>query len=234
MKKNHVLFIILFTCFYVHSQKNYFFTTNIETGISNIKYNSITTIDNSLITKTNNNYNARIELGVLLELKKNWNTSINFAQNLRFWNLTGQTNNTELIVQQKQYFPSITIGIFKELPIYKKKYSLYSGLNIALDFLDFEGLNHKDGNTTDYIEAYTSNSHKIISNVIYEIGLKKNLKNGNRCFFSLKYYQPINGKLVKGTVTHIVNNFPKEQVHYESSGVLFAIAIKYAFKLKRN
>ena len=65
-KKNHVLFIILFTCFYVHSQKNYFFTTNIETGISNIKYNSITTIDNSLITKTNNNYNARIELGILL------------------------------------------------------------------------------------------------------------------------------------------------------------------------
>ena len=233
MKKHIIILLTALLPFFIFAQDDIYIATEIEGGLLSTDYQSLTpSVTPSIINSENSNFNIKVSAAVVLEWDFNVLATAGISQNLRFWNIEGESNTGVLKVKQSQYFPSVFIGGWYQIPIIPEL-TIYTGGLFTVDFLNYNSLNDRDGSETDYVISETNASSKIGLNIVPEIGVQGKFRNGDAWQVGVKYYHPLNGDIIEGKLSQFQNGNLLEEVAYEASGQVFALSLKYFFKLRK-
>lgn len=232
MKKYITIILVSLLPLISVAQDDIYIAAEVEGGILSTNYQSLTpSIANSIINSENSNFNIKASVAVIFEWR-NIEAVAGIGQNLRFWNIEGESNTGILKVKQSQYFPSLFAGGWYKVPI-ASEINIYAGGTFSTDFLNYNSLNDRDGSDTDYVISETNESSKIGLNVIPEIGVQGKFANGDAWQIGLKYYQPLNDDIIEGKLSQFQGGNLIEEVNYNASGQVFALSLKYLFKLRK-
>lgn len=233
MKKYITILLVSLLPVLSFAQNNIYIAAEVEGGILNTNYQSLTpSVTTSIINSENSNFNIKASVAAIFEWDSNIAAVAGISQNLRFWNIEGESNTGILKVKQSQYFPSLFIGGWYKIPI-ASEINIYAGGTFSADFLNYNSLNERDGSETDYVISETNESSKIGLNAIPEVGVHGKFGNGDSWQVGLKYYQPLNGDVIEGKLSQFQGGNLVEEVNYNASGQVFALSLKYLFKLRK-
>ncbi|OXA94129.1 hypothetical protein B0A75_19950 [Flavobacterium oncorhynchi] len=232
MYKIFISFFLLSSSLLV-AQDRIFIAAELDGGLLTTNYQSLTIAPTSIISGEEQNHNIRVAASVFLEWDNRISFEVGIAQNFRFWSLSGKKPDSNLEIKNNQYFPSAFVGGYYDIPFDANDTNLqfYIGTKFSVDFLNYNSLNGKDGNSKEYVTAETEKSIKFGFNVIPEIGIKGRFHNENIWMVGLKYYHPINGDIINGEIQHYTNNKLTEEISYNSTGQIFSLSFKYGFSI---
>ncbi|ENA1796396.1 PorT family protein [Flavobacterium psychrophilum] len=231
--KKVLLFLCLIMIHSSFSQDRIYIAAELEGGFLITHYKSQSPSLSSIVNEEEKNHNIKISASVILEWDNKMSFEAGIAQNMRQWNILGKKPNSTLEVKQTQYYPSVFVGGYYDIPFNASNTNLrfYIGSKLSADFLNYNSLNKTDGTDLDNVNSVTEESNKFAFNVIPEIGIKGRFKNGNIWLFGIKYCHPLSKNILNGYIKHNLKKVTQEQIDYHSTGQIFALSFKYGFSI---